>query len=70
MKPTPHHIQLQRFAALLPVSEDGPVAAPTNHPITTLAASREQADELALAAGLVILHRIDADGNPIPDDTP
>lgn len=55
-------IPYYRFAALLPVMEDGPNAAPTNHPVTTLAADMKMARELAEDAGLILLGQLDSEG--------
>jgi hypothetical protein len=50
------------FSALLPVSEDGPLAPPTLHLVTTLASDLGQAQELTSAAGLTLLGQLDEDG--------
>lgn len=57
--------QYHRFAALLPVQEDGSSAKPTVYPITTLADDLEQATWLARDAGLVLLGQLDSAGNLI-----
>ena len=62
---TPGNKQFHRFAALLPVQEDGPDAPPTMHPVTTLADDIEQATWLARDAGLVLVGQIDTAGNLI-----
>lgn len=61
----PGHKQFHRFAALLPVQEDGPHAEPTYYPVTTLADDIEQADWLARDAGLVLVGQVDTAGNLI-----
>jgi hypothetical protein len=58
--------QYYRFAALLPVQEDGHPDLTTGHPITTLAEDLEQATWLANDAGLVLLGQLDAAGNLMP----
>ena len=58
--------QYHRFAALLPVQEDGHHGKPTGYPVTTLAEDLEQATWLARDAGLVLLGQLDAAGNIIP----
>jgi hypothetical protein len=57
--------QYYRFAGLLPVMEDGPNAAPTMYPTTTLADSLEQARELAADAGLVLIGQLDTNNKLI-----
>jgi len=61
----PKNKNFYRFAALMPVMEDGPLAAPTMHEITTLADGLEQARELAAEAGLTLLGQLDNKGNII-----
>lgn len=62
----PYH----RFAALLPVQEDGAHGKPTAYPVTTLADDLEQATWLARDAGLILLGQLDAAGNIMHNKEP
>jgi len=57
-------ISFLRFSALLPVAAKGSAKGNArNYCITTLAASYQEAEELAAEAGLVLLGQLDTNDN-------
>jgi hypothetical protein len=50
------------YSATLPVQMDGPLAPPTQFPITILAEDLEQARKLTEEAGLTLIGQLDTEG--------
>ncbi len=56
---------MKRFAATLPVMEDGPLAPPTPVPITILADSVTAAEQQTGDAGITLIGQLDTEGKLI-----
>jgi hypothetical protein len=61
-----NNIRLYRFASLIPIREKGETHEPEHVPIVTLASSVEEAQFLAISAGLILIGRITSSGEVIP----
>jgi hypothetical protein len=54
MKKKPTHVEMKQFHATMPVMEDGPLAKPTQVPVTILAASLKDARSQAKEIGFTL----------------